>query len=81
MDGPVVAAVNGHAIAGGAVLAAAADRVLMADGRGRFGAPELKVGVAFPQSALEILRHRVGEVALRRVVVEAETYGPAEAHA
>ncbi|GAA4700277.1 hypothetical protein GCM10023215_43730 [Pseudonocardia yuanmonensis] len=78
---PAVAAVNGHAIAGGAVLAAAANRVLMADGRGRFGAPELKVGVAFPQSALEILRHRVGEVALRRVVVEAETHGPAEAHA
>src|SRR5262245_2597151 len=32
---PVVAAVNGHAIAGGCILACAADRRLMARGRGR----------------------------------------------
>ena len=35
---PLVAAVNGHAIAGGCVLAATADRTLMADGGGRIGA-------------------------------------------
>ncbi|MCE0761444.1 enoyl-CoA hydratase/isomerase family protein [Pseudonocardia kujensis] len=58
---PVVAAVNEHAITGGAVLAAAAERVLMADGRGRFEAPELTVGVAFPQSALEMWCRRVDD--------------------
>ena len=36
---PVVAAINGHAIAGGCVLACAADLRLMADGPGRIGAP------------------------------------------
>jgi enoyl-CoA hydratase len=53
---PVIAAVNGHAIAGGCVLACAADYRVMAQGNGRSGVPELLVGVPFPAVALEILR-------------------------
>src|SRR6185436_16842406 len=53
---PVVAAINGHAIAGGCVLACAADRRLMALGEGRIGVPELVVGVPFPTIAVEIMR-------------------------
>src|SRR5262245_12846771 len=53
---PVVAAVNGHAIAGGCILACAADIRLMARGSGRIGVPELVVGVAFPPVPLEIVR-------------------------
>src|SRR5439155_26860191 len=37
---PLVAAVNGHAIAGGCILACTADRRLMAQGAGRIGVPE-----------------------------------------
>ncbi|MGD9990262.1 enoyl-CoA hydratase/isomerase family protein [Pseudonocardia sp.] len=78
---PVVVAVNGHAIAGGCVLAACADVVLMAEGKGRIGVPELKVGVPFPRIALEAMRIAVGEVGARRMVLGAATYRPAEAHA
>lgn len=78
---PVVAAVNGHAIAGGCVLAATADVTVMAEGKGRIGVPELKVGVPFPRVALEVLRHAVGDIAARRLVVGALTYPPAEAQA
>jgi enoyl-CoA hydratase len=53
---PLVAAVNGHAIAGGCVIACAADRRLAARGGGRFGVTELLVGVPFPALALEIMR-------------------------
>jgi enoyl-CoA hydratase len=53
---PVVAAVNGHAIAGGCVMACAADYRLMAREAGRIGIPELLVGVPFPVAALEIMR-------------------------
>jgi enoyl-CoA hydratase len=53
---PVVAAVNGHAIAGGCILACAADRRLMARGGGRIGVPELLVGVPFPPVPLEVVR-------------------------
>src|SRR5215468_7547836 len=53
---PVVAAVNGHAIAGGCVLACAADRRIAARGGARLGVTELMVGVPFPAIALEIMR-------------------------
>jgi enoyl-CoA hydratase len=76
---PVVAAVNGHAIAGGCVLAACADAVLMADGRGRIGVPEIKVGVPFPQVPLQVMVHAVGPVVARRLVMGAETHEPAAA--
>jgi enoyl-CoA hydratase len=56
---PVVAAINGHAIAGGCVLACAADRRVMARANGRIGVTELLVGVPFPAVAFEIMRFAV----------------------
>src|SRR5204863_2301421 len=44
---PVLAAINGHAIAGGCVLAGAADRRLMRRDAGLIGVTELLVGVPF----------------------------------
>jgi enoyl-CoA hydratase len=52
---PAVAAVNGHAIAGGMILSSACDYRVMARGA-RIGIPELRVGVPFPLVALEIVR-------------------------
>lgn len=71
---PLVAAVNGHAIAGGCIITCAADRRLMARGGGRIGAPELAVGVPFPPAPLEILRFAVPMPALHEVVYAADTY-------
>ena len=56
---PVVAAINGHAIAGGCVLACCADRRITARGSGRIGVTELLVGVPFPALAFEIVRFAV----------------------
>jgi enoyl-CoA hydratase len=53
---PVVAAVNGHAIAGGCVLQACADRRIAARDGGRIGVTELLVGVPFPPLAFEVMR-------------------------
>jgi enoyl-CoA hydratase len=75
---PVIAAVNGHAIAGGCVLAAAADRRLMADGKGRIGIPELKVGVPFPSEPLEVMRFAV-PATVERLVYGGATLLPREA--
>ncbi len=55
---PVVAAVNGHAIAGGCFLAAACDYRLMSGGK--IGVPELLVGVPFPSMIMEILKFVAG---------------------
>jgi enoyl-CoA hydratase/carnithine racemase len=65
---PVVAALNGHAIAGGFVLAGATDRRLMAEGSGKVGVTELPVGVPFPWFALEVLRTLAGERLCRQMV-------------
>jgi enoyl-CoA hydratase len=73
---PTVAAVNGHAIAGGCVLALACDVRLMSGGR--IGLAELAVGVPFPTPALEIVRHALGTNA-DRAVLRAETVGPEQA--
>jgi enoyl-CoA hydratase len=61
--GPVVAAINGHAIAGGCVLAMCADARLMSGGT--IGLTELSVGVPFPVAALEICRDAMGTSAAR----------------
>jgi enoyl-CoA hydratase len=76
---PVVAAVNGHAIAGGAILAWAADHRLMADSGGRIGVTELLVGVPFPPAALEIVRFALGETRARSAVVTGRTLAPSDA--
>jgi len=76
---PVVAAVNGHAIAGGCILAAACDHRIMARGNGRIGIPELLVGVPFPALPLSIVRARVPASAIRRLVNSGDTVLPDEA--
>ncbi len=76
---PLVAAVNGHAIAGGCVMASCADYRIMADGKGRVGAPELRVGVPFPTAALEIMRFALPGQRLDRIMFTGETFLPADA--
>jgi enoyl-CoA hydratase len=66
---PVVAAINGHAIAGGAIAAFACDWRVMAKGPGRIGVPELVVGVPFPLVPLEIVRFALREDTLREAVL------------
>ena len=76
---PLIAAVNGHAIAGGGVIAAACDHRVMARGPFRIGVPELAVGVPFPALALEILRHAMSPPTFQRAVYLAETFEPEQA--
>jgi enoyl-CoA hydratase/carnithine racemase len=78
---PVVAAINGHAIAGGCVLACAADKRLMARDAGRIGVTELLVGVAFPPVAMEIMRCATAPQYFEDAIFGAATYAPPEAAA
>jgi enoyl-CoA hydratase len=70
---PLIAAVNGHAIAGGCILAAACDRRIMAEGTGRMGVPELVVGVPFPALPLQIVAARMADSAFRDLVFSGRT--------
>ncbi|HEY5853513.1 MAG TPA: enoyl-CoA hydratase/isomerase family protein [Aldersonia sp.] len=74
---PVVAAINGHALAGGCLLAAACDLRLMS--AGTIGVTELPVGLPFPLAGLEIMRHAFGP-ATNHLVITAAKLDPPTAH-
>jgi len=76
---PVVAAVNGHAIAGGCVMVLACDARLMAKGAGTIGLPELLVGVPFPAAALEVVRFAVPRDKLQSLLYTGRTLPSQEA--
>jgi enoyl-CoA hydratase len=73
---PVVAAVAGHAVAGGAILALDCDARIMGAGAARFGLNEIRLGVPFPASALEIVRHAVPAGSVEEVLYAGELFDP-----
>jgi enoyl-CoA hydratase len=76
---PLVAAVNGHAIAGGAILMLACDQRLLARGRARVGLTEIRVGVEFPSWALEVARFFTPPEHLGTLILTGRTWPPEEA--
>lgn len=71
---PVIAAINGHAIAGGCVLACCADYRLLAQDAGRMGVTELRVGVPFPPFAFEVLRATTSPLHFPKFTASGETF-------
>lgn len=69
---PVVAALPGHAIAGGLILAMAADERIAAQGKGKFGLSEVILGVSVPQCLMEPFRHVVGARHMERLAATGE---------
>lgn len=76
---PVVAVVQGRALAGGAGLAAAADIVLAADDA-QFGFPEILRGFV-PAMVMALLRRQVGERLAFDLVATGRSLGASEARA
>lgn len=78
--GPTIACLNGHAIAGGCVVALACDhRVLTTSPKARVGLNEVAIGLRFPPRVLRLARARLGPLVERRVLLEAGLYAPPEA--
>ena len=75
---PVIAATNGHAIAGGLFFVLAADYRIAAEGS-RFGLTEVRVGVRFPVSALEIANQELSPTLSRRLLLSGRNIGAVEA--
>jgi len=76
---PVVAAINGHAIAGGCVLALQCDVRLIADGPTKIGLNETRLGIALPPSAIEALRFQLPASSLVPIAVDGTLFAPMEA--
>jgi len=73
---PTVAAISGHATAGGCILALCCDHRFVVSGRKLLGLNEIKLGVPVPYAADRILRETVGSWRARRVVESGEFFPP-----
>ncbi len=69
---PVLAALSGHAIAGGLILAAAADERYAGEGQAKFGLSEVALGVPVPACLLEVFRHAIGARTTERLAAAGE---------
>jgi enoyl-CoA hydratase len=69
---PLVAAVNGHAIAGGLILALCADWRVAADVPMQVSLAEVRVGVTYPVAPLEVARGELAPPAARKLVLLGE---------
>lgn len=75
---PTIAAITGHAIAGGCILAICCDYRFISKGRKLMGLNEIKLGVPVPYPADCILRQIVGTQKARELLNTGEFYQPEE---
>ncbi len=76
---PTIAAINGHAIAGGAVMALMCDYRIMTDGDALIGLNEAQLGIGLPAIVIEPLRARVPSRSWAPIALAGELFEPAEA--
>lgn len=75
-----IAAVHGHCVGGGLVLAAACDLRLAADGT-RFSIPEVDLGIPLAWGGIPRLVRELGPAITKELVLTCRTFDAAEAHA
>lgn len=78
---PVVAAINGHAVAGGCILATVCDRRIMVPGKARLALNELTFGSTIFQTAIELMRYWVGSRTAEDVIFSGRMFSAEQARA
>ncbi len=76
---PVVAALAGHAVAGGCVLALSADQRILRSGGVQMGMAEVGLGVPLPWSVAVLLRATLSPASLTRVALLGRNFSDHEA--
>ncbi len=78
---PTVAALNGHCVAGGALLATAFDYRVMREDRGWLCLPEVDLGTAIHPTLWRLLRSKLPEATARDALLSGRRWSAAEASA
>lgn len=77
---PVIAAVEGHAIAGGAIILLACDRSVGARGDYKIGLNEVAIGIPFGGFAVELARSHLVPSAFGAGLLHGSVYNPERAY-
>ena len=78
---PTVAAINGHAFAGGLITAAVCDHRIAVTGDASFGLNEVPIGIPMPAVYVRMLAYAWGEPVAARTSPAGEIFTPAQTHA
>jgi enoyl-CoA hydratase len=76
---PTVAAINGHAYAGGLITALACDHRIAAKGNLQFALNEVPIGIPMPAACCEIIKHAVNPSAANELTLFGQVYDSAAA--
>ncbi|MBI4917131.1 MAG: enoyl-CoA hydratase/isomerase family protein [Acidobacteria bacterium] len=73
--GPTVAAIGGHAVAGGSLLVLACDRRVMARAGARLGLSEINLGIPLPAGTIAMLLALYPTRAVEQLVLDGDGFG------
>ena len=76
---PLIAALNGHTIAGGSMLAIACDYRLMTSGKAKISLNEITFGSTVPAGSVEMLKYCVGHGNAQKILYSGAMYSADEA--
>ncbi|MFC4907898.1 enoyl-CoA hydratase/isomerase family protein [Actinomadura gamaensis] len=74
LPAPTVAAINGHAFAGGAMLSLAHDFAVMRDDRGYFCLPEVDLGMSFTPGMSALIQSRLTAPVAHEAMISGRRY-------
>ena len=76
---PIIAALNGHTVAGGCMIAVACDHRIMVTGKAKIGLNEVTFGASVFAGSVDILRNLTGQKNAERILLSGSLYSAEEA--
>lgn len=78
-DKPLIASINGHAPAGGCIIAIGCDYRVMAEGNYKIGLNEIPIGIVVPRGIFDIYSFWIGRKRAYQYLIEGKLYSPEHA--
>jgi Delta3-Delta2-enoyl-CoA isomerase len=78
-DKPLIASINGHAPAGGCIIAIGCDYRVMAEGKYKIGLNEIPIGIVVPRGVFDIYSFWIGRRTAFQYLMEGKLFSPEHA--